>query len=322
MTKKFLIPFFALAFWVSTAFATVPIATITGTVLDGAGDPVANGVITFNTLLNQVVNSNLIAQTLKSTTTDENGDLVPISLAQGLYVQVTINGGAPTMAIVPFTTSLTFETLLSNTFPNPASSLTTLTLTGTTAPPCQSGAAVLYFDSGTNKLMFSENCGSFAHVAAISGATNTGHLAAFNSSGQLVDSGSNLATEIVLMGGSGTTLPTGSATSRYMPVYGLGLSSTAEDVKLDTGNPGTVSNLFCSGGGGTLGGSGAVFTFFKNSTPTSLTCTMSATDTECTDTTHTVSLVQSDRISFKIDLNSITGTARGRCSAVFVPDPS
>lgn len=146
----------------------VPTCTITGQVSDGGGNPVVNGTITFNTLFTQVVSGNTINQTLVSTTTDDSGDLVPISLAQGVYVQVTINGGAPVTAIVPFASSVTFAQLLSNVVTNPT--LATLTITGQTpAPTCTAGDGTLYFDSTTNQLMLDENCGGYFQVLS---ATN------------------------------------------------------------------------------------------------------------------------------------------------------
>lgn len=162
MFKRALFAISILFFSANLAWA-VPTCTISGPVYDGAGNPVVNGTITFNTLFTQIVSGNTINQTLVSTTTDEDGSLVPISLAQGVYVQVTINGGAPVTAIVPFTTAVTFAQLLSNIIANP--SITVLQIPGSTpAPVCTAGDGSLYFDSVTNQLMLDENCGGYLQV--------------------------------------------------------------------------------------------------------------------------------------------------------------
>lgn len=141
----------------------VPVCTISGVVYDAAGNPLPNAVITFNTLFTQVVTSNTINQTLLSTTTDVSGNLTPITLAQGVYVQITVNGGAPVTAIVPFSSTASFSALISNIVANP--SLTELDLIGQiTAPTCQAGNGVIYYDSVTNRFMINANCGGFEPI--------------------------------------------------------------------------------------------------------------------------------------------------------------
>lgn len=152
-----------LALLVSPVWAVPPTCTISGVVYDAAGAPLANAVITFNTLYVQVVSSNTINQTLVSATTDASGNLTPISLAQGVYVQITVNGGAPVTAIVPFSSTASFSSLISNIVANP--SLTELDLIGQiTAPACQTGNGVLYYDSVLSRFMLSANCASYTPI--------------------------------------------------------------------------------------------------------------------------------------------------------------
>lgn len=155
--------FTSLALLVARLAWAVATCTISGVVYDAAGSPLANAVITFNTLYVQVVSSNTINQTLISATTDSAGNLTPISLAQGVYVQITVNGGAPVTAIVPFSSTATFSSLISNIVANP--SLTELDLIGqVVAPTCQAGNGVLYYDSVLNRFMISSNCSSFQPI--------------------------------------------------------------------------------------------------------------------------------------------------------------
>lgn len=91
-------------------------ATITGTVVDGAGQPVANTVIVFNSQVTQSPQGAAIAPVLLSTTTDASGVIAPLALAQGLIVQVTIGSAAPTTSIVPYAASVDFGTFLTTTY--------------------------------------------------------------------------------------------------------------------------------------------------------------------------------------------------------------
>lgn len=101
------------------AYATVATCAVTGVVYDGAGSPVPNATIYFNSQNTQVVGGNTIYPVLKSSTTDSNGNLSTTALAQGLFVQITIcqpqGGGcaAPTTGFVPVTGTTTFQNLLS-----------------------------------------------------------------------------------------------------------------------------------------------------------------------------------------------------------------
>lgn len=111
-----------------TANAT-SLCSITGVILDGAGNPVPNATIYFNSQNTQVVNGITIYPILKNSTTDANGNLSSTALQQGLFVQITIcqaqGGGcaAPITGFVPVTGTTTFQNLLSGTLVSIGSSL-------------------------------------------------------------------------------------------------------------------------------------------------------------------------------------------------------
>ena len=122
MKLKFLIVFaiiFGIAMWWLDAHASPALCTITGVIYDGAGNPVPNATIYFNSLNTQIVNATTIYPILVSSTTDATGTLSTTALQQGLFVQITIcqvqGGGcaAPTTGFVPVASSTTFQNLLS-----------------------------------------------------------------------------------------------------------------------------------------------------------------------------------------------------------------
>lgn len=102
-----------------SAGATAPATcTISGVLYDGAGNPVPNATIYFNSRSTQVVNGNAINPVLKTSSTDANGNLSSTALVQALFIQITIcqaqGGGcsAPTTGYVPVASSTTFANLL------------------------------------------------------------------------------------------------------------------------------------------------------------------------------------------------------------------
>lgn len=116
---------------VTPAYATAPATcSITGVVYDGAGNPVPNAIIYFNSLNTQVVNSATIYPVLKNSTTDANGNLSTTALAQGLYIQITIcqaqGGGcsAPTTGFIPIASTTTFQSILAGQSVSGTSTLT------------------------------------------------------------------------------------------------------------------------------------------------------------------------------------------------------
>lgn len=54
------------------------------------------------------------------------------------------------------------------------------------------------------------------------------------------------------------------------------------------------------------GGSGVVFTLFKNGTATAVTCTIAAASTSCTDSTNTLAVAAGDTIAVRIANSSGT----------------
>lgn len=113
-----------------TAYATPSTCSVMGVVNDGAGNPVANATVYFNSMNTQVVNSTTVAPITKAATTDANGNISTIALIQGLFVQITIcqaqGGGctAPVTGFVPLASTVTFANLLSGTATFSGSTLT------------------------------------------------------------------------------------------------------------------------------------------------------------------------------------------------------
>lgn len=140
------------------------VCTITGVVYGPSLTPVANATITFDSVVVQTVMSGTIAPVVISTTTDANGMLAPISLVQGLSIQVTINNFAPTAALVPYASSVDFSDLLDGvaTFNPGFGAFTQITLFCESAPlPSQTCQALIYLDNGDNTVKMSVNGGAF-----------------------------------------------------------------------------------------------------------------------------------------------------------------
>jgi len=93
-----------------------PPCTLTGYITQPDGSMMPNGVITFNSQKVQVVNNVPIAPVIVSTQTDSTGAIRPISLPQGLVVQVTVcpqtaGCSAPFSAFVKYSSSADFGQL-------------------------------------------------------------------------------------------------------------------------------------------------------------------------------------------------------------------
>lgn len=101
------------------ACATPATCTISGTIYDGAGNPVPLATIYFNSQNTQVVNNTTVYPVLVTSTTNASGVLSTTALIQGLFVQITIcqpqGGGcaASTTGFVPLVNAATFQNLLS-----------------------------------------------------------------------------------------------------------------------------------------------------------------------------------------------------------------
>jgi hypothetical protein len=104
---------------------TISYCTISGTVLDGAGNPLANATIIFDSLIPQTINGQYIQPVSLSSLTDDSGVMIPVELAQGLSIQVTVNAATPCQCTVPYVGALSFGTLVSNTYFIPTADATT-----------------------------------------------------------------------------------------------------------------------------------------------------------------------------------------------------
>ena len=119
-----------LVFWSGSAFAQVPTCTITGQIVDGGGNPVANATVYFNSLVTQTIGNFTIPQVVISSNTDANGNLSPFVIDQGLQGQFNINGGPPFPALIPLAPQATFANVVSGFIFVQAGSIFTHTLTG------------------------------------------------------------------------------------------------------------------------------------------------------------------------------------------------
>jgi hypothetical protein len=88
---------------------------------------------------------------------------------------------------------------------------------------------------------------------------------------------------------------------------GLGGAQNVAIAAGEAGSPlptaGTVSD-FQARAGSTVGGSGVVFTLFKNGAATAATCTVAAGGSTCTDTSDTITFAADDVIAVRIQNNS------------------
>lgn len=118
--------------------------------------------------------------------------------------------------------------------------------------------------------------------------------------GQIITSISSLQFNSISAARTGTT---------YAPIGGgtLATNSTESNVEVIVGQAGIISNLYVQasapGGSDTM-----VVTVDKNAGASTLTCTVSAAGTACNDTTHSFTVVATDRLSASVvNSTSITG---------------
>jgi hypothetical protein len=100
-------------FWALPAFAQT--STISGVLQNVDSTTCNNCTIFFNSQVTQVISGVTYQPLMKSTSTDGSGNISPITLPQGLVVQISVteNGQtfAPYSAIVPFLSAVTFNQL-------------------------------------------------------------------------------------------------------------------------------------------------------------------------------------------------------------------
>jgi len=100
---------------VPTPYAAPPMCQISGPVARADGTLTIYGVVTFNSRSVQVVNGQAIQPFLVSSSTDINGDLQAINLAQGLLLQVKVSDGGvtypPSTVMIPATATANFSQL-------------------------------------------------------------------------------------------------------------------------------------------------------------------------------------------------------------------
>lgn len=90
---------------------------VSGTVIDGGGNPVPNASIIFNPLTPQVVQGQYIQPIILNSLTGDDGDMIPIALPWGILVQITVNNAAPFMCVVPSIGAVHFGSLAMNAWP-------------------------------------------------------------------------------------------------------------------------------------------------------------------------------------------------------------
>lgn len=89
------------------------------------------------------------------------------------------------------------------------------------------------------------------------------------------------------------------SSTRYAPIQGIGGNTTENISRSNFTSPGTYKNFRMRTLDAPGAGTSHVFTVYKNSSPTSLTCTISDTNTSCSDTSNTVSVTDGDILTIQ-----------------------
>jgi hypothetical protein len=113
---------------------------------------------------------------------------------------------------------------------------------------------------------------------------------------------------------SGTMSTTMNANSTaYMPIFGSGSTTTPDHASTTMPTSGTMDNMYIELSGAPTAGKSYAFTLYKNGAATSITCTISDTNENCTDlsatTGHTASFGAGDSIYLQ-EVPTGTPTAR------------
>lgn len=127
----------------------------------------------------------------------------------------------------------------------------------------------------------------------------------------------------MLFCGTSTSISTAVSTAATLGAFSLGgITSTTETavglvVPPDCG--GTLDKLYVLLNGSPGASKSYTYTIYKNGSPTSLTCTVSGTNTTANDTSNSVTIAAGDRITVYVTPSG-TPTARGiKCSVQFTP---
>jgi hypothetical protein len=100
-----------------TPYATPPLCTVSGTVTGPDGSAWAYATVTFNSHGVQVLGGIAVQPFMVSASTDVNGNLAAINLAQGLMLQVRVSYSGvtypPSTAFVPAASTANFSDLFS-----------------------------------------------------------------------------------------------------------------------------------------------------------------------------------------------------------------
>ena len=194
-------------------------SVISGVVLNADSTPCAFCTIQFNPLIVQQGN---IAPKIVSTTTDASGNLIPITLTQGLAVQITISENyvtfAPYTAIVPFSSTATFTQMNQGIITQSLNSLASLS--PATGPVTFNGQQLINLGCPTG----AGNGLAWGCNASIANLTVTGSLTA-SGAALNVTSGLNVNGLLTVTGISNPSAPvvtsigtTGSTTYGYFVV--------------------------------------------------------------------------------------------------------
>jgi hypothetical protein len=200
---------------------------------------------------------------------DIAGSIVPGQVGAGTY-SININGSAGSAAVA--TTATNASNLLLGT-----------TVAGTTTwnnvgPPATPGAGTtaVYVDSTTKKLCSKDDAGNVNCTGASAGST-----------AQAIGGGTLIAQ---------TGLPTTGQQDYFMGMFQSGFGTSDAQAGTPMPKTGTLGTLFVKLEAAP-GGAGFVYTVDKNGAATTVTCTVAAAATTCSDTTHTVAFNQGDLIT-------------------------
>lgn len=95
----------------------IQVCVIHGQVMRVNGGPCAYATVTFNSSVPQNVAGQIVQPLIVSSSTDEQGELAEIALAQGLLIQVYVSDDGvtypPMATLVPMADSATFSELMS-----------------------------------------------------------------------------------------------------------------------------------------------------------------------------------------------------------------